>query len=282
MGIVYENSQKVGPENYVVIDRVSQRQYPAMLQMHYHPYYEIYVLISGKRKYFFQNRIVELYPQDVLVIKPNDPHRCIPIDEEELYYERYTINVDPSLFSRIEKNNKIIKDIFQKGVFSLEEDAFGRLLNTIKRIEDELRKDKTEYSYSIRNYIERILIEVLLYDTQIIRTNRFRKNDIRVQKALDYIVSNYDQNITRDNCAQICYMSKSNFTKVFYEVVGVNFKEYLNSVRIKKACDMLLETNLSVSDISSKVGYDNSTYFCQVFKRMMNKSPRDYRKESLK
>ena len=171
----------------------------------------------------------------------------------------------------------MLKNIFQKGVFSLDKDSFDRLLNTIDRINDELQEDKEKYANSICNYIERILIEILLYNTQVTRPNQFRKNDVRIQMALDYIVSNYNQNLTRDMCAQACYMSKSNFTKVFYEIVGVNLKEYLNSVRIKKASDLLLETNFSISEISSEVGYDNSTYFCSVFKKIMNMSPRDYR-----
>ncbi len=141
MAILYENSLKIDHNNYVVIDRVLHYQFPSMSQMHYHPYYEIYVLLSGKRKYFFQNKILELNPQDVLIIKPNDPHKSIPIDEQEKY-ERCVINVDPSIFQRIEKNNKKIKDIFQKGVFSLETESFNRLLNVIQRIENELKEDK--------------------------------------------------------------------------------------------------------------------------------------------
>ena len=235
----------------------------------------------GCAEYFFENKIVELCPKDILIIKPNAPHRCIPTNDEESY-ERCIINVDPSLLLRIEKNNKMIKELFQKGVFSLEDDAFNRILEIVNSINKELKEDRKRYAYSINNHVERVLIDVLLYDVHVTRTNQFRKNDARIQNALDYIASNYAQNITRDMCAQICYMSKSNFTKVFYEVVGVNFKEYINSVRIKKAADLLLETDLSVSKISSNVGYDNSTYFCSVFKKMMNMSPKDYKNKFLK
>ncbi len=275
MRIVYENTLKVSPENSVVVDYHKTSRAHTMTSMHYHSYYEIYILISGKRKYFFNNKIIELYPQDILIVKPNDAHRAIPIDNAP--YERYIIYVDSSLFSQIEKYNKKIKEVFKKEVLHLDDDAFIRVLNTIKCIEKEQKEGKEKYIYSIRNYIERVIIDLLFYDKNILRANQLQKNDTRLQEALDYIVLNYDQNITMELCAKISYMSKSNFARVFHDIIGTNFKEYINSVRIKKASEFLVETDMSVSEISEKVGYDSSSYFCSIFKRHMNISPKDYR-----
>ena len=276
MAFNFENSLNVSPDKPIVIDYSKFPQGKSMPRMHYHPYYEIYILVEGKRKYFFQNRIIEIYPQDTLIIKPNDPHRAIPIDEDGIY-ERYIINVDPSLFSQIERYNKQISDILKKGVLNLEDSAFSRVLNIIECVRTEQREDKKEYIYSIRNHIERLLLEVVLNGRKIVRENQFRKNDIRIQEAIDYILENYNQNITVDMCAQKCHMGKSNFTKLFHDVIGTNYREYLNSVRIKKACAYLVETDLSISYISEKVGYDTPSYFASVFKKKMAMSPKDYR-----
>ncbi len=276
MGIVrYENSPKVSPENAVVCDYYKVERAHTMPRMHYHSFYEIYILISGKRKYFFRNKIIELYPQDILIIKPNDAHRAIPIDD--VPYERYVIYIDPTLFSQIEKYNKRTKELLKKGILHLDDSAFLRVLNTIRSIENEQKEEKEKYAYSIRNHIERIIIELLLYDKHIQRVNQFQKNDERLQEALDYIVSNYDQNITIDACAKISCMSKSNFARIFHDVIGTNFKEYINSVRVKKASEFLVETDMSVSKISEKVGYDSLSYFGSIFKKQMNMSPKDYR-----
>jgi len=80
MGIVFENSLNVSPENSVVIDYLKTEGISTMPVMHCHPFYEIYILLSGKRKYFFHNKIIELYPHDVLIVKPNEAHRAIPLD----------------------------------------------------------------------------------------------------------------------------------------------------------------------------------------------------------
>ena len=276
MAFKFENSLRVGPERPVVIDYRKMQQGQIMPIMHYHPYYEIYILVEGRRKYFFQNRIIELYPRDVLIIKPNDPHRAIPIDEDSVY-ERHIVNVDPTLFLQIERYNRQISDIFKKGVLNLEDDAFSRALNIIESVKTEQTKDSKKYMYSIRNHIERLLLEVALNGRKIVRKNQFRKNDIRIQEAIDYILDNYNQNITVDMCAKKCHMGKSNFTKVFHDVIGTNYKEYLNSIRIKKACSCLLETDMSISEISECVGYDTPSYFASVFKKKMNISPKDYR-----
>ena len=254
MAFNFENSLNVSPDKPIVIDYSKLPQGKSMPRMHYHPYYEIYILVEGKRKYFFQNRIIVIYPQDTLIIKPNDPHRAIPIDEDGIY-ERY----------------------LKKGVLNLEDSAFSRVLNIIECVRTEQREDKKEYIYSIRNHIERLLLEVVLNGRKIVRENQFRKNDIRIQEAIDYILENYNQNITVDMCAQKCHMGKSNFTKLFHDVIGTNYREYLNSVRIKKACAYLVETDLSISYISEKVGYDTPSYFASVFKKKMAMSPKDYR-----
>lgn len=277
MGIVFENSLHVSPENLIVIDYLKTEKPHTMPLMHYHPYYEIYILLSGKRKYLFNNKIVVLNPYDVLIVKPYEVHRAIPL--ENIPYERYIINLDPSLLSQIEKYNKEIKKLFKRGVIRLEGDDFLRIINNIKSIEKDIKNGKKEFACSIRNYLERILVDMLIFDSQYSNSEQIQKNDIRIQEVLDYIIINYKEKITIDICANICSMSKTNFTRVFHKVVGTNLKEYINSVRIQKASDLLLETDLSISEISEKVGFDSASYFSAVFKSKLNITPKEFRKK---
>lgn len=275
MGIEFENSLKVSAENPIVIDYLKTEKVRTMPLMHYHPYYEIYILLSGKRKYLFNNKIIILNPKDILIVKPYEVHRSIPL--ESASYERYIINLDPSLLLQIEKYNKEIKKLFKKGVIRLSEEKFLRLIDNVRSIEKETQEENKEFACSARNYLERILIDMLKFDDQYLNLEQIQKNDIRIQEVLDYIVTNYEKKITVEKCANICSMSKSNFVRVFHKVVGTNLKEYINSIRVQKACDLLLETDLSISIISEKVGFDSASYFSAVFKNKLNISPKDFR-----
>jgi AraC-like DNA-binding protein len=73
-------------------------------------------------------------------------------------------------------------------------------------------------------------------------------------------------------------MSESRFSRVFKEVVGIGYKEYLNSVRLNQANRLLLNTSQSVSDIAYACGFNDSNYFSTFFKKTNGMSPLEFRK----
>ena len=57
-----------------------------------------------------------------------------------------------------------------------------------------------------------------------------------------------------------------------------SFSDYLNRLRIEKACRLLEESDLSIAQVSSEVGYSEHSYFCRVFKKVMGKTPSLWRR----
>ena len=278
MKTIYENFLNVTAQNPCVISYDKSNNYGGMPNMHYHPYYEIYFLISGQRKFFFHNKILKLAHGDVMIIKPNEVHRAIPIgDSQSQEYERYLLNIDVALFSKIERYNKEIKSALKRKTISLSAEKLLEIITIIRKIEKELKSSDKQYQVSIRNHIERILIDLCLQKTDNTVEQHFSKNDIRIQEAIDYIVSNYNKKITLKECAKVCVMGESNFTKVFHEIVGMNLKSYINLVRIEKSCEFLTGSSLTITEISEKVGFDNVSYFAEVFKKTLGTSPKEFR-----
>ena len=201
--MLYENSLKVSPENSIVVDYKKYLNSKSMPAMHYHPYYEINFLLSGKRKYIFNNQIIEMNPQDVLIVKPNDLHKVIKADNET--YERYIINVDASMILSLKKYNKKIEEIFKKNILRLDELDFQNLINLIKVIERE--KKEEEYYYSVRNYLERIFLDLLSYNSFEASDSQLTINDMRLQDALNYIDLHYNENLKIETCAKVSCMT---------------------------------------------------------------------------
>lgn len=271
--MLYENSLKVSSENSIVVDYKRYLNSESMSVMHYHPYYEMYFLLSGNRKYIFNNRIIEMKPQDVLIVKPNDFHKVIKTNNDT--YERYIINVDPSMILTLKKYNKKIEEIFKKSILRLDEADFQNLINLIKIIEKE--KTEEEYYYSVRNYLERILLDLLSYNSYEPIDNQLTINDVRLQDALNYIDLHYNENIKIETCAKVSCMSVSLFTKIFHKKVNKNFKEYINYIRIKKACELMIDTDLTITEISEDVGFYSLSYFGLIFKKYIGMSPKEYK-----
>ena len=101
----------------------------------------------------------------------------------------------------------------------------------------------------------------------------------RIYDAVMYINKNYNHIVTARDCSRIACMSYSYFSRSFRAVTGINFKEYLNRVRIAHAEKALLTTDQSVTEVANHCGYDNVSYFISVYRGIKGKTPHATAKE---
>lgn len=101
-----------------------------------------------------------------------------------------------------------------------------------------------------------------------------------VESARQYIHAHYDEKITLEQVAVSCHTSASYLSTTFKTKTGSSFVDYLVSVRMKKARELLEFSSYRIIDIAQKVGYEDYTYFCRVFKKENGKTPLEYRCEN--
>lgn len=99
-----------------------------------------------------------------------------------------------------------------------------------------------------------------------------------IERALELIRNNYKEPLTIEHVASITGYSKSNFCKIFKNVVGESFHQALNRQRVSNAAGLLTVTDMSVSEISAEVGFSEPKAFCRVFKEVCGVSPGQYKK----
>ena len=102
-----------------------------------------------------------------------------------------------------------------------------------------------------------------------------------VEKAESYIETNYSYPITVEDIAHYVGVSRSHLFRSFQTYMQRSPKEYLTEYRIKQACHLLKETELSVSAIAYSVGFENNLYFSKAFKKQKGVSPSEYRKSRM-
>ena len=100
-----------------------------------------------------------------------------------------------------------------------------------------------------------------------------------MEKAEKYIETNYSYPVTVEDVAAYVGISRSHLFRSFQTYLGKSPKEYLSEYRIKQACHLLKETDLSVSAIAYSVGFENNLYFSKAFKKQKRVSPSEYRKD---
>lgn len=97
--------------------------------------------------------------------------------------------------------------------------------------------------------------------------------------AKKFVRQNYNKNIDMAVVSNTVSMNYSYFSKLFKEVTGMNFSEYITSVRMEEARKMLDNPVSKIYEISERVGYDNPKYFSKVFKAYFGLSPEQYKKK---
>ena len=98
-----------------------------------------------------------------------------------------------------------------------------------------------------------------------------------VDRAKEYINENYDKELSLDDVSRAVDISPYYFSKVFKDETGENFIEYLTTIRIEKAKELLRGSNLSMKEICSAVGYSDPNYFSRTFKKNVGVTPTEYK-----
>lgn len=98
-----------------------------------------------------------------------------------------------------------------------------------------------------------------------------------ITRAKQFITDHQTEELSLEQVAKSVNTSKFYFCKMFKKATGINFTDYLSRVRTERAKNLLLNPNLRVSEIAYEVGFQSLTHFNRVFKRILGRSPTDYR-----
>lgn len=173
------------------------------------------------------------------------------------------------LLEYAEKNNprfSFLRDSIIQ-LFSGLQAKTGIVLDNLARISD--CRSFAALKVYVQAQIDRLSVEGHLYSAPI-------------RKALDYINFHYADDISLNMVADFVYLNRDYLSRQFKKEVGVNFSEYLTSLRMKKAHQLLETTHLRVSDIALGVGITNISYFSTLFHKTYGYTPNDVRRENLK
>ncbi|MDU5109335.1 MAG: AraC family transcriptional regulator [Clostridium sp.] len=247
---------------------------------HFHPFTEIFFITNGQGTFLLDDKIVKVNKWDLIIINPNCLHTeksslsDVPLEYTVLGVDNLLLNF-PESYSLID-NDRQIKQYIIKNCFRDKDvilDYFDRLI---------LEIENKAFNYELA--CKSILI---LFITHIIRNTTSslfieesqEKLNLECMKIKNYIDAHYSQNITLDFLSDLSYMNKFHLVHTFTKEIGVSPINYVITRRIQEAKNLLATTNYSIRDIASIVGFSNSSYFSQMFRKVSGVSPKGYRVE---
>lgn len=99
--------------------------------------------------------------------------------------------------------------------------------------------------------------------------------------AIDYLSRNIDKTLTLQDIAAEVNLSPSHFSFLFKKKTGFSPIEYFNHLKVQKACQYLLFTNLRIKEIAQELGIEDQYYFSRMFTKVMGLAPNDYREKRI-
>jgi two-component system, response regulator YesN len=138
--------------------------------------------------------------------------------------------------------------------------------------------DRLKSSETIDDMID--LYVSFLRELNTIKNSQNINNKV-ISDAIDYIEKNYMTDISLHDVAGRIGLSPNYLSSLFKKELQINYCDYLINIRIEKAKQMLLKSDLKLYEIAEKTGFSDNTYFCKTFKKLTGMSPKDFKKEKI-
>ena len=157
----------------------------------------------------------------------------------------------------------------------------NEVLDALEKIECELKG--TQYKMKVQELLctlVNLLIESVPKSETMVESNLLLHNKKAIknlEKVFSYLRDNYTEGITLADVSALLNYSQSYFQKIWKRYIGISFHEYLNEYRLERASQMLLDTNMQVSEVCFAAGFQNLKTFNRVFKSAHGLSPSEYR-----
>ncbi|WP_195964461.1 AraC family transcriptional regulator [Clostridium cuniculi] len=246
---------------------------------HFHPFTEIFFITHGNGIMEIDYIDVAVKEGDLIIINPNCPHteKSSYNYMDQLEYIVFGINnLTLANKSLPQLNGETPNPTYYKIMnFNNNKNVILYYLNTLVH---EVEEKESNYELACKSILTLFIIYISrnAQSTLLIADNPEKLN-IECVKIKNYIDSHYSENITLDILSNLSYVNKFHLVHPFTKQMGISPINYLINRRIEESKNLLTTTNYTIRDISTIVGFSNSSYFSQMFKKFTGYSPRMYK-----
>ena len=253
---------------------------------HYHHEYELVLITSSTGRRMVGDHIGYFDADDLVFMGPKLPHVWMndpqyingladhPADGIVIHFvEKF---LGEKFFSIPEMENfKKILGLSRQGMV-IKGETRERINSLMKKMLDMNGLQRLSALFTIFDLLSNTSEYELLSSPGFVHSTQLQGAD-RFSKLSEYIMRNFDSEITLPEVASISNMAVTTFCNFFKEHYRVTFIEYLNTIRIGYACKLLSDTDKNIVEVAYESGYNNLANFNRQFKKNKNMTPTEYR-----
>ena len=245
--------------------------------LHFHNLMEIGICRYGAGDLYLNEDVYRYRDGMITMIPENYPHVTIS-DGEDMNYWEY-IFIDPkSVVDKLFPDNPIyqkeIIDTLNRAPMITERDEI--LTQFIERVMEETKSKQPFHRKMIEEYVSMLILELMRREKHLMVESETKvkgSNMAQIAAALDFVNKNFEQSIRVKELADICSMSETHFRRIFEAYINMSPMDYVNLIRIQKACELMKKTNDSMDLVASKCGFTTTSTFNRNFKKFLETSP---------
>lgn len=279
------------------IDHSKKANMYDMDSFHMHKKYEIYYLLEGSRKYFIDDSIYLVNAGSLVLIDADSVHKTASMGD--VGHSRIVINFSSSFIEEFSEELRAMnltsifktkftvlplsfkyKLIIENLLFKLVEIGSDDIeLGAKTTPEDKLSADSYKKTL-LKLQLSELLIMIREY-LGVLQQKEYESHQIvnnKVDKIIKYISAHYTEDLTLTSIAEQFYISPFYLSKIFKKSTNLSIVEYINSLRIRHAKELLESSSTKIADIAELVGFSSSSHFSRTFKLVTGLSPQQYKK----
>lgn len=227
-------------------------------------------LVLDTNKYRFSKEIFTIIPKNILHTTVSDPNIVA-------FWEYLFIDVEQILGDYFKDNPLIIDELkkrINKKAYMLRINENPDAAALIQLIFKEMKGKKEFYLENVKLLLISLLLNIARMNQE--KSHGFKSvssSGTQIARALDYVSMHYKEDIRIEDLAEECHMSETHFRRLFVESMNMTPVDYINMVRIQMACNQMLKTKSSMTQIAENVGYQTLSTFYRNFKKFTGVSP---------
>lgn len=264
-------TKETSPREQMILRNVASAKYGGDWYSipHSHSYTELFYIVGGEGQFQINDRIFPVKAHQLVVVNPNILHTEVSFEAHPLEY----------IVIGIEGLELTIPGTDEERYCIYTFPAENNVLACMQAILREMHDREPEYQTVCQAYMEIIMVQLMrnasVSVTQV--HSRFPTNR-QCASVRHYIDQHYKENLTLDQLSEKVSINKYYMSHAFKREYGISPINYLISCRIREGKRLLVETDLSLSQIANVLGFSSSSYFSQSFRNAEGLSPTEYRK----
>lgn len=254
---------------------------------HTHDFLELVYIESGNGKQYIDGKEYMVARGDLLFINYNHTHAFS--SEKGMVY--YNIYVKPELLSEELINTENALQMLSLTAFEDFRESIGEdrqlvqfsgvemtdLEHCLQAMYREWEKEANGKEAVMKSYLTIIL--TYMFRKMAVYEERPENRKNKIESLIKSIEENCTQKLTLKELSDRCFYNPSYFCRIFKEYSGMTLTEFIHESRIKRSCELLATTSMTIEEIAVHVGFSSKTQYYKRFRALMGESPADYRKK---